>query len=463
MSKDKVLVVDDDPSIVRAITFVAENEGYESVSAGDGEEALTVYSTESPALVFLDIHLPKRDGLDVLRVLKEHNNTVPVIIITGEGTMQAAVKAMQFGAFDYLTKPLDLNYIKRIIRNSLRHEPISTPEGMANISFGDDKYQIIGKSGSIQEVFKIIGSISITSNYTSVLITGESGTGKELVARAIHQNSKFSDQPFIPINCTALPETLMESELFGHEKGAFTGAVERRLGKFEIAKHGAIFLDEIGDLSLNLQQKLLRVLQEREFERLGGNLTLPVHARFITATNRDLPQMVKEGKFREDLYFRLKVADIKLPPLRERRDDLELLMMYFLDKYNRQVGKFIKGFGPDVFTRLINYPFPGNVRELENIVHRAVILTTRDVIVTDVLDLKPETPPTDVNLEFPIISTNFSESREYILDLFEKQFVSTILQQYMGNVSAAANASGMTRQNLHRLIAKHGIEVDEFK
>lgn len=463
MSAEKVLVVDDDASIIRAITFVAENEGYQTLAAGDGDEALAQFADAAPDMVFLDIHLPKRDGLEVLGLLKEKNNSVPIVIITGEGTMQAAVKAMQLGAFDYLTKPLDLNYIKRIIRNSLRSEPISATDSSSNIAFGDDKYQIIGRSPAIQEVYKIIGSISVTSNYTSVLITGESGTGKELVARAIHQNGKFSDQPFIPINCTALPETLMESELFGHEKGAFTGAVERRLGKFEYAKHGTIFLDEIGDLSLNLQQKLLRVLQEREFERLGGNLTLPVHARFITATNRNLPQLVKDGQFREDLFFRLKVADIKLPPLRDRRDDLELLMMYFLDKYNRQVGKMIKGFAPEVVNKLMNYGFPGNVRELENIIHRAVILTTREVILNDSLDLKTEPVPADMNVEFPIVSANFSESREYILDLFEKQFVGTILQQYMGNVTAAANASGMTRQNLHRLIAKHGIAVEEFK
>jgi DNA-binding NtrC family response regulator len=462
MSNEKVLVVDDDASIVRAITFVAENEGYKAIPASDGDEALEKFRLEEPSMVFLDINLPKRDGLEVLELFKERNSAVPIIIITGEGTMQAAVNAMKLGAFDYLTKPLDLNYIKRIIRNSLRSEPVSESEH-ANIAFGDDKYQIVGDSTSIQEVYKIIGSIAVTSNYTSVLITGESGTGKELVARAIHQNSKSADQPFIPINCTALPETLMESELFGHEKGAFTGAVDRRLGKFEIAKHGTIFLDEIGDLSPNIQQKLLRVLQEREFERLGGNHTLPVHARFITATNRDLPKMIEEGEFREDLYFRLKVADIKLPPLRDRKDDLELLMMYFLDKYNRQVGKIIRGYAPEVVETLQKYPFPGNVRELENIVHRAVILTTRDVILNEALDLKSEAKQSDENLEFPIISTNFSQSREHILEMFEKQFVATILQQYMGNVSAAATASGMTRQNLHRLIAKHSINSEQYK
>ena len=462
--KETVLTVDDDPSITRAISFVAENEGYSVLQAEDGEEALSVFEQQKPNIIFLDIHLPKRDGLDVLERIKEVDKTVPIIIITGEGTMQLAVKAMQLGAFDYLTKPLDLNYIKRIMKNSLSDSTIALSNGTTNISFGEEnKYQIIGKSNAIQEIFKLIGSISITSNYTSVLITGESGTGKELVARGIHANGKFSDQPFIPINCTALPETLMESELFGHEKGAFTGAIDRRLGKFEIAKHGTIFLDEIGDLSSNLQQKLLRVLQEREFERLGGNQTLPVHARFVTATNRNLEQMVKDGEFREDLYFRLKVADIELPPLRDRREDLELLMMYFLDKYNRQVGKMIKGFSPEVVNRLATYSFPGNVRELENIIHRAVILSSREVIFNDAIDLKTDPKPEVSTASFPIISSNFSESREYILEMFEKQFVRNMLEQHNGNVSAAANASGMTRQNLHRLLAKHGVSADEFK
>jgi DNA-binding NtrC family response regulator len=314
----------------------------------------------------------------------------------------------------------------------------------------------------MQEVYKLIGSISTTPNHTSVMILGESGTGKELVARTIHKSSVNADQPFVPINCTALPEALLESELFGHEKGAFTGAVDRKLGKFEIARGGTIFLDEIGNLSPQLQQKLLRVLQEREFDRLGGNSSLHVDARFIAATNRDIAADVKKGNFREDLFFRLNVVTVSLPPLRDRREDIPLLANYFSKKYNDQMKKYIKGFSNEAMAFLRAHPYHGNVRELENLIERAVMLTKGEVILPDSLtDTLPS--PSYQGVSLPITSQTFSKSRRDILTTFERQFILGRLNTYHGNVTAAAKASKMTRQNFQRLMTKHRINAKKFR
>ena len=464
MNRPTVMVVDDDPKILFAFQQVLRTEGYKSVTAKDGEDALRKIATKNPNIIFLDVTMPKLDGLEILRRMKEHKGLVPVIIITGYGTMQTAIKAMQLGAFEYLTKPLDVAKIREVTLKALASTQSLEISGHQSLYVGDmvEPYELVGTSPTMQEVYKLIGSISTTPNHTSVLILGESGTGKELVARTIHKTSANANQPFVPINCTALPEPLLESELFGHERGAFTGAVDRKLGKFEIAHGGTIFLDEIGNLSPQLQQKLLRVLQEREFNRLGGNGSIRVDARFIAATNRDIATDVQKGNFREDLFFRLKVVTVSLPPLRERREDIPLLANYFLQKYNDQLKKSVKGFSSGAMTVLQKHTYNGNVRELENLIERAVMLTNGEVILADSL---AETVPSSSRqgTSLPITSQSFSKSRIDILNIFERQFVVEQLARHHGNVTAAARASKMTRQNLQRLMTKHRLHAKRFR
>ncbi len=456
-----VLIVDDDEKIVFAFLGLFKGEGFRCMVAHDGEEAVEKVASEAPQVVFMDITMPRLDGLEALRRIKEISPSIPVILITGVGTMQTAIKAIQLGAFDYLTKPLDVAKVRASARKALASINAKPSDGGQAYPRGaqvTDRYEIIGNSALMQEVYKLIGSISVTPNHTSVLIQGESGTGKELVARAIHANGKFAGEPFIAINCTALPEALLESELFGHEKGAFTGAVDRKLGKFELAGQGSIFLDEIGNLSLQLQQKLLRVLQEREFERVGGNVPLNVEARFIAATNLELEEGLRNKTFREDLFFRLNVAKVQLPPLRDRREDIPLLANYFLRKYNERHKSSIKGFSEEAHQYLLAYPYPGNVRELENMIERAVMLTKGDVILADTLG---ETRSVG-DSAFPP-GQPFAAARNHALELFEREYVTGMLREHQGNVSAAANASGMTRQNFQRLMVKHGISASDFR
>ncbi len=465
MARMKVLLVDDDERILYAFKEVFKRIGLKSILARDGEEALRMISSEHPDIVFMDITMPKLDGLEALRQIKQQNHSVPVIIITGYGTMQTAVKAMKLGAFEYLTKPLDVGKIREVTRravSSVLSRAVPTSNHVPFKADFVDRYELIGNSPQMQEIYKLIGSISTTPNHTSILIVGESGTGKELVARAIHSNSSNFQEPFIPIDCTVLPETLLESELFGHERGAFTGAVQRKIGKFELARNGTIFLDEIGNLSPNLQQKLLRVLQEREFERLGGNIPMKVHARFIAATNKDIENEVRKGAFREDLFFRLKVVAVHLPPLRDRLGDVPLLADYFLAKYCGQLKRSIRGFSDEALLLLQSYSYPGNVRELENLIERAVMLTQGEVILPETLrDMF--TSQEDSSQWLPIISPSFRKSRSHILKLFEEQFVVEQLRKHRGNVTAAAKSSKMTRQNFQRLMKKFKISSQPFR
>ena len=463
--RTKLVIVDDDEKILFAFERVFRKEGYETVTARDGEEALGRISSVGPDAVIMDISMPGLDGLETLRRIKSEMPALPVILITGFGTMQTAIKAMQYGAFEYMTKPLDVIALRDVVRRALASmkthvvpagEPVSFQAQIMN------RYDIVGRNPRMHEVYKLIGSVSTTPNHTSVLILGESGTGKELVARAIHANGQNAGEPFVAINCTALPETLLESELFGYEKGAFTGAVERKLGKFDIASRGTIFLDEIGILTLPLQQKLLRVLQEREFERVGGNETRPVEARFIAATNQDLGAEVKRKTFREDLFFRLNVVSIQLPPLRDRREDIHLLASYFLQKYNEQLKKNVRGFSGEALRILNGYDYPGNVRELENLVERSVMLSKGEIVLPDAFgDHVAQPAANGVNL--PILSRVFSKSREHVLDLFERQFLSEQLEAFHGNVTDAAASSRMTRQNFQRLMKKHRITSRAFR
>ncbi|MFQ5604092.1 MAG: sigma-54-dependent transcriptional regulator [bacterium] len=461
MGLKKVMFVDDDDEILFAFREVVKKEGYLPVEARDGQQALEQFDLEKPEVIFMDVSMPNLDGLEALKQFKKKNRFIPVIMITGKGNMKTAINAMKLGAFDYLTKPLSVKKVRQSIAQALSSSKKSSAKPIHFDAETMDRHELIGVSDVMQNVYKLIGSISVTPNHTSVLITGESGTGKELVARAIHKNGPHAEEPYMAVNCTTLPENLLESELFGHEKGAFTGAAQRKLGKFEVAGCGTIFLDEIGDLSTALQQKLLRVLQERQFERLGGHDQIEVQARFVAATNQNIAESTINGRFREDLFYRLNVATIHLPPLRERKEDIVLLAYYFLTKYNHQFNKAINGFSKQALSLLQAYSYHGNVRELENLIERAVMLTQGKVILPEIFS-EMFTPPAPEATLLPIISSVFKESREHLLNQFEKQFVTEQLTKNCGNVSAAARMSQMSRQNFHRLLSKHQIQPERL-
>ncbi|MBN1997862.1 sigma-54-dependent Fis family transcriptional regulator [candidate division KSB1 bacterium] len=458
MKETRILVVDDDDHIINTLHAVLRKDGFKSFAARDGVDALNKIDRENPHLVFMDITMPGMNGLETLKRLKSKKCSPPVVMMTGYSSMNTAVAAMKLGAFEYLIKPLSVSKIRKTIEKVLSAYHIPALDVNSDTGGLEDGDTMIGNSPAMLNIFKMIGSAATTPAETPVYLYGESGTGKELVARAIHCNGKFPDDPFMAINCTALPETLLESELFGHEKGTFSGATERKKGKFEIAANGTIFLDEIGDLSYELQLKLLRVLQEREFTRLGGHEIVKVNARFIAASNQDLERKVKEGTFREDLYYRLDVVNIKLPPLRERKCDIPLLAAFFLGRFSRQCSKNIRGFTQETMAILKGYHYPGNVRELENIIKRAVMHAKGELILPCALSGLQNRITCTENL--PIKNANFSESRDYILGLFEKKFVSQQLEKYHGNITAAAHACQMSRQNFHRLVVKHHIRTD---
>jgi DNA-binding NtrC family response regulator len=460
-----VMIIDDDESIAYAFRALFERDGYEVGAAADGAAGLASIDARAPDLIFLDISMPGMNGLDVLAAVKERRVPAPVIVITGFGTMATAIRAMQLGAYEYVTKPLDVERVRLIAGRALETATLRAELSAlrSELRAGRHDRELVGSDLRMQELFKQIGVVTTTPNPTTVLLRGESGTGKELVARAIHVNGQRAASPFIAINCAVLPEPLLENELFGHERGAFTGAAEMRKGKFELAGDGTIFLDEIGELTPALQQKFLRVVQEREFERLGGHTQVPVNARFIAATNRNLEDDVRSGRFREDLYFRLNVITITLPPLRERRDDIPLLAETFIRRANATLGKSVRGIAEDAMQMLADYDFPGNVRELENLIERAMVMTKTDVLTADLFpaDLLPATPAPDIDL--PLTSPLLREARATILAAFERKFVIERLRQSHGNVTTAAHDAGVERQYFQRLMKRHGIASEDFR
>ncbi|MBZ0198505.1 MAG: sigma-54 dependent transcriptional regulator [Ignavibacteriaceae bacterium] len=414
----KILVIDDDLSIRKTLTSYLKKFDYKVFSAGNGIEGIEITKTELPDLVLTDIKMPEADGFEVLKKVKEIDNRIHVIMMTAFDDMHSTVKAMQHGAYDYIEKPLEIDKLKNTILRALEDKKMS--ENLSSfISEETDEFQIqntiIGKAAAMKEVYKKIGQ-TCTSRVT-VLIEGESGTGKELVARAIHFSGITETKPFIPVNCTALSESLLESELFGHVRGAFTGSIRDKKGKFELADQGTIFLDEISEISPNLQVQLLRVLQQKEFERVGGETLIPMRARIIAATNKDLNQLVREGKFREDLYFRLKVVSITLPPLRERLEDIPLLVSHFLAKINKELHKNVIKVPDDVMEMLKNNCWVGNVRELENALLQAVVLSSDDILKKEnVLLQKPDPGDANSNVKFITLAENERNHIKTILD-----------------------------------------------
>jgi two-component system response regulator AtoC len=383
-SSRSVLVVDDDADVRALLKDLLSEEGYKPRIAKTGGEALEAVAKDLPDLVMMDVKLPDQDGLGVLKTLKREHPELEVIVMTAFGGSSTAIKAMEQGAYDYVTKPFEIDDLLATLKRVFEHADMSSEVSALRLELGKsaaERERIVGSSKPMLEVFKLIGKVA--SADATVLITGESGTGKELVAEALHKASKRNPHPLVKVSCAALPETLLETELFGHEKGSFTGAMTMRKGRFETANKGTIFLDEIGEMTLATQTKLLRILQEREFERIGSNVPIKIDIRVITATNRNLAEEVDKGRFREDLYYRLNVIHIDMPPLRDRKEDIPLLVEHFLVKYRHAPGEIPTTISEDALNRLVEYDWPGNVRELENAIERAVVLSRGNPITAD--------------------------------------------------------------------------------
>ncbi len=440
-----ILIVDDDPLIGKTLSSHLSRKGYEVSLRTTGEAGVRGFEEVSPDLVLLDIRLPDIDGLEVLRRIKEINKQPSVLIMTAYDDMKTTVEAIKLGAFEYLVKPLNFIDLDMTIEKAFDvkalEEKVSYLLEEKQKGYAIDN--IIGRSPQMREVFKLIGSVANTR--TNILIQGESGTGKELVAKAIHYNSVYRDEPFIVINCSAISDTLLESELFGHVKGAFTDAVCETKGKFEIARKGTLFLDEIGDISPNLQSKLLRVIETRDFMKVGGERVLKTEARIIAATNQSLNSLIEKGRFREDLYYRLKVVEIFLPPLRERNEDIPELIAHLLEKINRDLRKNVRKIPDEVMDLLRGLPWKGNVRELENALTRAVILAKHDVILQENLPMDSGEKKT-----FP---------RELLaLHEIEKNYIQHVLTQVKGSKTRASQVLQISRPTLDKKIKEYAIE-----
>lgn len=452
---EKILVVEDDKITRRIIREILSRSGYEVFEAEDGAQGLEAFKANKPDLVLTDYQMPVMNGLRVLSEIRNLQPAVPVIMLTGFGDIALIIKSIQLGAFDFLEKPINTPQLKEVVASALnsvisskKHDQVLT-EGISI----DKKIQeniLIGRSPQIKDIFKNIGRVSL--NKVNILIEGESGTGKELIARLIHYSGITRDKPLVVVNCSALTETLLESELFGHEKGSFTGSLKTKKGKFELAEDGTIFLDEISEISPNTQVKLLRVIQELEFERVGGETTLPMQARIIAATNKKLEKLIEEGKFREDLYYRLKVFTVQLPPLRERRDDIKDLTIHFLTKLNKRFNKNVTKIGDGVIEMLQQHTWPGNVRELENTIMQAIVMSKNDVL--EVENIKINQRATEGSQEF-----NQKFELRSLADI-EKDYIKRVLDEVRWNKIEASRILEITRPTLNAKIEKYKLEQE---
>lgn len=446
---EKILVVDDDQSIRDTLSNYLKRQEYDVHSAENGVEALEKINKNNPDLIITDVRMPEMDGLELLSKVKEIDSHIQVIMISAFDDMQSTVKAMQSGAYDYIEKPLEIDKLKLRIKRALENKRLSSRlESFIPSDYKEYKIEntLIGKTSEMKEVYKKIGQVS--SSRVTALIQGESGTGKELVAKSIHYCGITKDQPFIAVNCTALTESLLESELFGHVKGAFTGSIRDKKGKFELAGEGSIFLDEISEISPNLQVKLLRVLQEREFERVGGETLIPMRARIIAATNKNLSKLVETGKFREDLYYRLKVVSVDIPPLREKVKDIPLLVQHFLSKINTELHKNVNKVPDEVMEMLKSHEWIGNVRELENTLMQAIVLSSDDVLTKENILLRESEP---VNKEL----TSFLNSS--LADM-EKIHIKAVLDSVKWDKQKAHKILGISVPTLYSKIEKYNLE-----
>ncbi|MBI5657696.1 MAG: sigma-54-dependent Fis family transcriptional regulator [Geobacter sp.] len=451
-----ILIVDDEESIRTSLVGILEDEGYRTLLAVDGVEALESVQRDLPDLVLLDIWMPRLDGLETLQKLREIHPSLTVVMMSGHGTIETAVRSTKLGAYDFVEKPLSLEKLLLTIQNALGMQRLREE----NETLRDavlQGHEMVGASPALNTLRDQIRLVAPTT--ASVLITGENGTGKELVARSIHHFSNRQSKPFVEINCAAIPDELIESELFGHERGAFTGAVAQKKGKFDLADGGTIFLDEIGDMSLKTQAKVLRILQERKFERVGGTRTIEVDVRVVAATNKVLEEEIKNGTFRDDLYYRLNVVPFRVPPLRERKEDVPQLVEYFLERFCRKEGRERKQLVPEAVDALQQYDWPGNVRELKNIMERLVIMTPGRTISTDQLPdyLRGDTHRVDAGTRIDGMMglTSLREAREE----FEREFILQKLEDFGWNISRTAESIELERSNLHRKIKSYGIDL----
>jgi DNA-binding NtrC family response regulator len=458
----KILVVDDEDIIVKSCLRILEDTEYDAEAVQDGWEALKRIDENYYDVLLLDIMMPKIDGLEVLQRVKETHPDIDVIMVTGLSEIETAVRSMKLGAFDYLPKPFDPEELKLVVERAFERRRL-LQENLNLKNEVSSKYRfenIIGSSPPMQTVYRLIAKCAPTNS--TALLTGESGTGKELIARAIHYNSLRKDNPFVPVDCNSLSDNLLESELFGHVKGSFTGAMVNKRGMFEVANGGTLFLDEIGNISLSTQAKLLRVIQEREFRAVGDTRTQETNVRLVAATNRDLKVMVAEGTFREDLFYRINIFPIRVPPLRERRDDIPALAFHFLTVFSDSLKKKMTEFSVGAMNLLVNYDWPGNVRELENTVHRAVILATGEVIrqgnLVNIIDMVPR-----LDIQVPRTSDELKQTkkvaREKSVEKIEKLFVLEALKRNAWNVTKSAKETGMQRTNFQALMKKYNIRI----
>jgi two-component system response regulator AtoC len=461
--KKQVLIVDDEPNLRKILAAQLSRDGYDVLTAEDGEQGLAALREHHIDLVVTDLKMPKIDGMQLLREALREDPDLPIVMITAHGTVDTAVEALKLGAFDYLTKPFDKDEVRQIVGKALKTRALAGAETTGAQEAPGARFGIIGTSAGITEMYAVLERVADTP--TTVLITGESGTGKELVARALHENSSRKDKPFIKVNCAAIPKELIESELFGYERGAFTGAVSSKPGRFELANGGTLFLDEIGEIPVEMQVKLLRALQESEFERVGGIKTIRIDVRLVAATNRDLKKLIAAGTFREDLFYRLNVVPIRLPALRERAVDVPLLVQHFLAKFNERLKKHVAGAEPEALDVLASYPWPGNIRELENVIERAVLFC--DAQKVRVADLPPEVrgapvaataPMTDADLQAALASEGgLKEHVKVAMNRLERELVGRALQQTSGNVTHAARLLKISRKGLQLKMKELGL------
>ena len=471
-----LLVIDDDRAVVHFIKSAFKNADLEILAAATADEGLKLLRSGKPDVVLLDILLPQTTGLKLFETIREIDESVPVIFITASGESDTAIEAVKLGAFDFLLKPLDVAKVKHLVEQALEIRrltsiPVEVPE-MSSASKGDQA--LIGRSPQMLEVYKAIGRVAPQT--VTVLIRGESGTGKELIARAIYQHSLRKGKPFLAVNCAALPDALLESELFGHEKGSFTGADHRRIGKFEQCNGGTIFLDEVGDMAPLVQAKLLRLLQEQRFERVGGNETIQTDVRIITATNRNLEAMTEAGTFRPDLYYRLNGFAIKLPPLRERGDDLLLLIESFLFRFSRELNKPLQRVSPDALKILLEHQWPGNIRELQSVIRKSLLNLTGPILVPDFLPEEVREPRRDESLSSSNgdgegrdlarfldarLAANSEDIYAEAIDFMNRYVVTRVLKTAGGNQSRAAKMLGITRGSLRSKTQAIGLKIDQ--
>jgi DNA-binding NtrC family response regulator len=463
VSVPKILVVDDEMIVCESCQRILEEEGYEVEIALSGKEAFEKMKAHPFDIVITDLKMPGIGGMEILRTFRKEYPDSIIIMITGFSTVETAVEAMKLGAFDYIPKPFTPDEVSIVVKKAIEKKSLM----LENIYLRQElqeKYgfhNIVGKSKKMQEIYRIIAKVAMTDS--TVLITGQSGTGKELIARAIHFNSPRREKQFVPVDCAVLSENLLESELFGHVRGSFTGAVTTKPGLFEVADGGTVFLDEVGNISLSIQAKLLRVLQEREFTPVGGTKAKKVDIRLIAATNKDLEKMIKEEVFREDLYYRLNIVPLYLPALKERQEDIPLLAVHFLKKYAEEMGKAIKGFTPEAMERLMRYPWPGNVRELENVIERTVVMIDDEMIRVEHLILPGQQEKDILENQIPMTSGELKEIkkqvREKAVEEIERAFILSALERHQWNVTRAAEEVGMLRPNFQALMRKYNLRA----